>query len=376
MNRWKRSIVCLVLGMIMVVLAGCQNKEKLSDENVILYVETRTPVPTREAEASIAPTEGVLIEEEEEIDKEGLLKSKLTGLWVEEEIANRRPYAVMFNNIKIANPQAGIGQAAILYEALVEGGITRCMGLFEDFDAKKIGSIRSARHYFVSFADDYDAIFVHFGQSTYGKKKIAQLKINTLNGLDSIGSTVFYRDHSKKAPHNAFASYESILKGTEKKNYRTTYEEGFEGQLKFYEEDTNISSQKKAEKITLPFSSYAKPYFIYEKKENLYHRFQFDAAHVDQNDNQQLKYKNIIVQFVKQWTLDKKGYQSMDIENSAGTGYYITNGKWMEITWKRTESKKDMRYYHSNGEELMLNPGKTYIAVFPENRKKEIKIQS
>lgn len=374
MKRFKLCIMCLCIGIFTVLIMGCQKKAKLSDENVIQYLETEPPIQT---DASTQNPTIVPIKEPSEVsDKEGQLKSKLTGLWVEEEIAKQRPYAIMFNNIKTANPQSGIGQATILYEALVEGGITRCMGLFEEFDAKKIGSVRSARHYFVSFADEYDAIFVHFGQSTYGKKKIAELKIDTLNGLDSIGSTVFYRDNSIKAPHNAFASYESIIKGTKKKQYRTQYKEAFEGHFQFYDEDVSLKSEKSVRKITLPFSGYTSPYFVYDEKKKQYARFQFKEAHIDKSTNQQLQYKNIIVQFVKQWTLDKKGYQSMDIENSSGTGYYITNGELVEVTWKKIESKKEMHYYNLDGTELMINPGKTYIAVFPNNQKKEIKIES
>ena len=57
------------------------------------------------------------------------------------------------------------------------------------------------------------------------------------------------------------------------------------------------------------------------------------------NTDKQLTFKNIIVQFVKEWNIDKNGYQTMDLENAQGTGYYITNGKMEPITWKKNESK-------------------------------------
>ena len=73
-----------------------------------------------------------------------------------------RPYAVMINNINVARPlQSGLQDAYIIYEIIVEGGITRYMALFLDQDTERIGSIRSARHYFLDYALENDAIYVH-----------------------------------------------------------------------------------------------------------------------------------------------------------------------------------------------------------------------
>jgi hypothetical protein len=89
-----------------------------------------------------------------------------------------------------------------------------------------------------------------------------------------------------------------------------------------------------------------------------------------------LSFKNVIVQFVKEWNIDKNGYQTMELDNATGEGYYITNGKVMNITWKKDESTRIMRYYDENGDELTINPGKTYIAIFPNNRVNDVAIES
>ena len=59
-----------------------------------------------------------------------------------------RPYAVMINNIAAARPTAGLQDAYIVYEIVVEGGITRYLALFKDVNVAKIGSVRSSRHYY------------------------------------------------------------------------------------------------------------------------------------------------------------------------------------------------------------------------------------
>lgn len=354
-----KKYMAIMIGLVLVLsLFGCKKVDEDNDMDITpspAISETPTPTP------SPTPTP-------EPENHDGEVKSKLTGLWVPEEIGNKRPYAIMFNNLKLAYPQSGTIEASILYEALAEGGITRLMGIFEDLNESRIGSIRSARHYFVSFADEYDAIYVHYGETTYATKKIKALKINNLSGLTGIESTVFYRDKSIKAPHNAFATKSGILKGAEIKGYKLEYDEDYESHFSFYDKDTDVSTDVKVEKITLQYSNYASPYFIYNVEDKKYYRYAYNTKHIDPNSSEQLSFKNIIVQFVKEWDIDKNDYQTMDLENASGKGYYITNGNKIEITWKKNEKTRIMRYYDKDGNVLSMNPGKTFISIFPDDR--------
>lgn len=364
----KRLLFYLLTALFVISMLGCSKKENKENEDITPTAEpseeiTQTPEPT----AAAVPTEA-------EENHEGQMKSLLTGLWVPEEVGKKRPYAIMLNNIEYASPQSGTEEASILYEILAEGGITRLMGIYEELNEKRIGSVRSARHYFVSVADEYDAIYVHYGETTYATKKIKALGIDNLSGLTGIGETVFYRDTSIKAPHNAFASKEGILKGTEIKGYKTEYPSDYEGHFRFYNEDTALEGSKEVNKLVLNFSSISSPYLTYDTETKTYLRYQFGKAHIDKNTGKQLAYKNIIIQLVKEWNKDKNGYQTMDIENAEGKGYYITDGKMTDITWKKNESTKKMRYYDLSGEELTINPGKTYIALFPVDREGHIEI--
>ncbi|MBO5551464.1 MAG: DUF3048 domain-containing protein, partial [Lachnospiraceae bacterium] len=104
------------------------------------------------------------MERERDGDK---VRSYLTGRFVPEEIGDRRPVAIMLNNIEDAMPMSGVGSADVLYECVVEGSLTRMMGVFEAYDdLEKIGSVRSCRNYFVYYALDHDAVYCHYGQSS------------------------------------------------------------------------------------------------------------------------------------------------------------------------------------------------------------------
>ena len=280
----------------------------------------------------------------------------------------------MINNLQYAAQfQSGTSKASILYEAKVEGGITRLMGIFEKYNAKKIGSARSARHYYVSVASEYDAIFVHFGHTKFALSKIDKLDVDNISGLSGIGGAVFYRDHSIPAPHNAFTSKKGLEKGRKILKYRKNYKKDYEGHYKFYEEDTDLTSDKIANKVSIKFSGYTTPYFIYNKEDKLYYRYQYGKPHVDAANGKQLKFKNLIIQYVDDEPIvpgHPKDYRTINFEKATGKGKYITNGKAVNITWKKNEKKGFMKYYAEDGSELVINPGKTYVALFPDEGSK------
>lgn len=361
------------------MLAGCKKaKDNKGDSAIKDYQGDNLPTygatdSTPTADPTTPPADSAA--GSPDTTHEGEMRSDLTGLWVPLEVGTKRPYAFQFNNFKTVSNQWGISQADIVYEAIVEGGITRLLGIGENYSGDKIGSTRSARHYFVSIADEYDAIYIHFGKTKYATAKMNELGIDHMDGSEGIGDTVFYRDKSIKAPHNAFASLEGIQAGIKKKGFRTEHAEGYEPHYSFYQEDTDLTNGTAADRIDIDYSSYNSPYFEYNSTDKLYYRYQFGAPHIDSNTGKQLAFKNIIIQFVKEWNIDKNGYQTMDIENASGSGYYITNGKLVPITWKKNEAKRWMRYYDENGNELTVNPGKTFIALFPNNRTEDVTVQ-
>ncbi len=370
----KTASRILLLAVVMIVaasciLTGCKKKKPNEDDDIIQDFDKNTPAPTRAITPE--PTDVPDIAEE---THEGEMISTLSGQWVPVEIGSKRPYAIQFSNFKTVRNQWGIGQADIVYEALVEGGITRLLAIGENFTGDRIGSIRSSRHYYASFADEYDAIYIHYGKTKYAVSKLKALGINNLDGETGIGTTVFYRDKNMKAPHNAFTSLDKILEGIKQKKYETERKPDTLPHYSFYEKDTELPAGEVCNKISIKYP-YNKPYLTYNAEDKLYYRYQFNEVHKDSNTGEQLTFKNIIVQFVKEWDIDKNGYQTMELEDAEGTGYYITNGKKIDITWKKNEKKQWMRYFDSAGEELTINPGKTYIAIYPNSRTKDVVIE-
>ena len=365
-KRIMLGIVVLIIIIIIfaagIIILQMQQKKDGDEAGGTLAEITAEPIATPTATPIPTPTPD---------PHAGMVQSSLSGKWISKKAEKKRPYAVMINNIEYAFlHQKGTSKADIIYEALAEGGITRMMAIYQDpSDVKVIGSVRSARHYYVQFADEWNAIYCHFGQTKYALEKIDTLKADNLSGLSAIGPVVYERDTSISAPHNVFTSGSKLKKGAKTLKYSLKQDsDKMAKHFKFYKEDTDLKSKKKAKSITLPFSGYSTCQLKYDAKKKKYFKYEYNQKHMDTYYKKQLSFKNIIIQIVEESNIDDKGYQTMELSDNSGTGYYITNGKMQKIRWKRKESGNNMVYTDKKGKILTINPGKTYIAVYPSSR--------
>lgn len=361
--RIKRLQWLLLLTVMVVSISGCKKKEEPKEEVVTMETAKPTETPTPE------PTE----ESDEEVIPEGMVKSYLTGEYVDEKIGTRRPLAIMMNNVKAAVPQAGISNAGIVYEAPVEGGITRLMSVIEDYDnLEKIGSMRSCRDYFIFYASGFNAIYVHYGQSAYALPILELPEVNNLSGLASYTDSVFYRTSDRPAPHNAYTSFEGIQKGIEICDYSQEYDKDYKGSYTFTKagDEIELPGDQKAELIK-PGYALNQPWFEYHEDDGLYYRFQYGEPQIDELTNEQLKFKNIIIQYSTWRNYDENGYLNIDVD-AGNEGIYITNGKAIPVTWKKHEPWGPTYYYDSNGNEITFNTGKTFVCIVQDTYKDNV----
>ena len=182
----RLSIVALILLVAMLITPGCAKKEKESEET------TKKVETTEVVEDTTEDTE-----DEQKEDKVDPSKyNPLTGLKTKKKLLNKRPVSIMVNNIYSSLPQEGVGQADILYECLAEGGIPRLLMIVADYEKlTKVGSVRSARDYYIDYAEGYDCIFIHAGGSTYAYNTFGERGTERLDGVQGPTiSELFYRD--------------------------------------------------------------------------------------------------------------------------------------------------------------------------------------
>lgn len=348
--------------------SGCGKKEDTPPAPQPSVVEDTAPDEETLPDEETMLDEETLTDEETAADThEGQARSFLTGEWIDEELARQRPVSCMIGNTQSALPQFGIGQAQVIYEAPVEGGLTRLMGIFGDYkNIEKLGSVRSSRLYYAYYSMGFDAIYLHYGQASYAQGFLESGQIDDLNGLEyAVDKAVIYRDTSKKAPHNAYATGKGLAAGIELKKYEKEYEKDYEGCYQFAEDDKPVTlsgSTCQDAGIVQPGYQTNQPHFEYNPEDGLYYRYQYGSRHIDGNDNSQLSVKNILMLNAGVRTLDNTGYLEI-AASGEGSGWYVTNGKAEEITWKCADNFSPAHYYDSDGNEITLNQGKTWVCI-------------
>ena len=274
---------------------------------------------------------------------------------------NDRPIAVMIDNHKSAWPHANINEAYMVYEIIVEGAETRLMALFKGKDLEKIGPVRSARHYFIDYAVENDAIYVHYGWSPKAQSDISTYDINNINGIFE-STTTFWRVRDKYAPHNAVTNTENLLESAKDKGYRTTSIS--DSVLNYTTEEVNLEEGQVANTVDIPISYIQKVNYKYDEERKVYVRYARGTKQVDWVTGEDVVTKNIIITFIDNTTIDSSGRQ--DIYN-LGTkeGYYITNGKAIPITCTKNSRFEQTVYKNLQGEEIEVNDGNTFVQICP-----------
>ena len=305
-----------------------------------------------------------------------------------------RPIAVMIDNHSDAWPQAGLNQAYLVYEIIVEGGETRLMPVFKGANLEKIGPIRSSRHYFLDYALENDAIYVHFGWSPQAEKDIRTLKVNNLNGITESSSN-FWRVKDKKAPHNAVSNTSKILEMATNKGYKTTSNE--DSVLKYVAEEFTLTEQYgtkadeesqttnttnttvdttktdslnpvlTAESVVIPHSKLHTVKYTYNAETKRYTRYARNKLQTDWDTKDDVTTKNIIIEFINNSNLndgENKGRQNL---HNIGTfdGYYITNGEAIKIKCTKSGRSEKTVYKDLSGKEINVNDGNTWINICP-----------
>jgi hypothetical protein len=285
---------------------------------------------------------------------------KIDGVKIPEKDVDKKPLAVMVENMSTIRPQSGLSQACMVFEALAEGGITRFLVIYGgERSVKKIGPVRSARPYYVSIADAFNPVYAHCGFSTEGGKKIKGTGIDNFDQFYNPLS--FWRDNSRKAPHNLFTSTKLLYRGAKKRGYSSTA--NYNG-FSFKSNEKKNSKKKQVIGINFSFSGYYVSY-EYSPETNSYNRFNAHVLQKDANNNKTISPKNVIVIFAP--TNNAIG-DTLNI-NVEGTGkaLYFIDGKTIKGSWEKPDASTQFTFYDSHQKVVRLNRGQTWVEVVKNN---------
>lgn len=295
--------------------------------------------------------------------------------------SNSRPFAVVVNNTAVAvKVQEGLNRAYVVYEFPTEGNTSRLMALYKDIeDDLVIGTIRSARHDFIDYALESDAIFCCFGWSHYAQKDMKSGSINYLQGLFGYP---FYRNNPEKLAqeHTAYTSMNKLKDAAQKNKFKNTTEKG--SLLNYNVSDVDISNSSNSQKANLVEIPYgAAPQiasFKYNADTKMYERYENSVKCLDHNTKETVSTKNIIVQKITYSKCEDNYYWELNTTGS-GSGFFITNGYAVPITWSKANRSSKTKYCYAantvingqdvSGKEIQVSDGRTWIEIQTTSQK-------
>ncbi len=375
----KLQILVLITLSTLFLLSGCKKTEE-SPDIALQPITTSTPSPVENTDAETeTETQTPEPAADDTPPAAGMVKSRITNEWVPEKIANRRPVAIMIPNTKTAS-QYGLSTADVLYECNVESGITRLMGIWENWDdLDKVGNVRSSRDYFLYWSFEWDAFHVHYGGPFYMDDLLARKDTDHINLNIDISKTYHFRDIAKNDFDNAFTDSALIKKYIEDRNYSLTYRADYSDERHFLfapNSDPNTLAQyENSIAAAMVDMSIAYPltncYFQYNEETGLYDRYQHlsgerEGPHMDLATNTPLAFKNLLIQNTYYEVRDEKGYLSFQCHDTTRDGWFFTNGRGIHVNWEKTSDYSSTRYYDDDGNEIQFNTGKTMICILED----------
>lgn len=350
----KKQMAILLTSLML--LTGCSSEPQ---------TETTAPPTATTAPTIQAETEPETTYETEPQAVQGPIHP-LTGEALSQPYSEIRPYAVMTNNIWVAQPQCGLSQAEIVYEALAEGGVTRMMVLYSDLTTDvSMGSIRSLRPYYLSIARAYDAIVLHAGGSEQAYSDLETTGWDHIDGVNGPNSGSYYyrvqaRIDNAGYEHSMFIDGLDAIAYAQEQGCRAYHEDTW---TPFTFTDEPLSTGETAENVAVFFRG-KETTFTYDPETNLYAGAQYDKPWADGNNDQVLTFRNLLILFAETETVDDYGRLAIDLVGT-GTGYHIRDGKYIPIHWSREQEDAPFTYTLEDGTPLDLGVGKTYVGIVP-----------
>lgn len=349
----RLSSIALIL-VLLFAMAACGKKEENKQEE-------------KKESTKKTKTETVVEDVEEEIPEN---QNLLTGLPdLSNEAIGKRPVAVMVNNIMAAMPQYGVEQADIIFEIPVEGDQTRFMALYADYTMlPDICAIRSCRYYFPALAKGFDAFYVHWGCDPTIVDYLNGLEMDRYDGLSNTGG-LFGRDQERlnagySLEHTGYFAGTRFAETVQAAGSRLELSEGkTDTAFKFNKLNEQVQPEGNAcTSVTVNFGAQTAG-FTYDEASKTYKKTNCGEVQIDGKTGNQLAFTNVIVLETELSVRDDVGHKEINITGGKNyTGYYVSNGAVQKITWVKENEGAYLKFYDTDGNEIAVNRGKSYIA--------------
>jgi len=305
----------------------------------------------------------------------------LSGIETTPELAHRYPIAVMIDDSPAARQQAGLSFASIVWQAPAEGGIPRYMAIFQSGTAPSIGPVRSARLYFVRWAAEWKAVYLHAGGPPPLRSFLAgrQKLVHDVNGRTA------RRVSFRAAPHNLYTDGNRIRRFAEEAKNATSERLGYDstkpGRLQpFADAASEADRGPDGGTIRVAYTS-AKVSYTYDRPSNTWLRSvdgrkQHDAlatrnrGHGKIGSGPRIAPTTVVVMVVpirRSTAIEGAALGRLEADSiGTNTAWVFANGRVTKGTWRKKDPSDRTRFLDATGQEIVFPRGQIFIQVVPK----------
>jgi hypothetical protein len=285
-------------------------------------------------------------------------------------LLQRRPLAIKIANMARVRPQAGLNQADLVFEHYSEGGITRFTAIFYTNDARRVGSVRSARLIDLEIPLMYDAALAFSGSSYPIKQMLSESSFFDQVISPDFGHSGFWRTNDAKNPSpfhvdSLFTDTPTLRQILAERGQERSPE--LQNGMAFHPDPPPGGTPARDIEIIYTGTGIL---WEYQPRQGRYYRWSDGQKHMDVSTNQQLNFKNIIVvkavHLNTEMVEDTGGSPSIQIQIwGQGPAVIFRDGQRYEATWRRDDPHDMLTYYDQDGQMIPLAPGNTFVELVP-----------
>ena len=268
----------------------------------------------------------------------------------------RPALAVKIDNVTRAHPQSGVNVADVVYEEIVEGGVTRLVAVFQSTSADMVGPVRSARTSDPPLLAAFDhPLFAYSGANRGTRTELAESTITDV-GYDAL-TDEYWRDRSRRPPHNLYTSTDALWAHH---SGRTAVPPA--PFIHRYPEQPLHPSAESATGVSIDFGLTE---VDYDWNGTGWARTHGGNPHVD-DEGVRVAPANVVVQFVA-YGWSKADSRSPEARTTGtGVAWVFTDSHVVVGEWNRPDESLPATF-SADGETIRLSPGNTWVALARKN---------
>ena len=288
----------------------------------------------------------------------------------------RRPLNVRMPNDPNARPQYGLNKADIVFEMIVEGGVTRFSAIFHSKDADVVGAVRSYRFSDLHITQMLRGALVSSGSTIEEHDAVSQsIKDGNMLSVDAErDGRPYYRVAFRPGPNNEFTSTPADREAVNRAGGSAPVDVPPLAFVPAGNTDPaagGFAGAQAATSVTIPFLGMWASTFTWDAAANGYRRSQQNVQTVDGDGSGPILAKNVVIMTTDIWTTsvteDSLGSKGLDYRMTGGGPVSVfRDGLRVDGTWKRDGVLDQFTFWSATGAQLLLEPGQTWIAfIYP-----------